>query len=105
MATSEISALVGRGIGYHRFEHLRCSDNALAEQTAFSDYIFLKCGELGEGDFNAEIAAAYHYSVALFADFLYVIYAGAVLYFGDYVYAVAAVLAEKCLEINEILSA
>lgn len=27
-------------IGYHRFEHLRCSDNALAEQTAFSDYIF-----------------------------------------------------------------
>ena len=53
----------------------------------------------------AEIAAAYHYSVALFADFLYVIYAGAVLYFGDYVYAVAAVLAEKCLEINEILSA
>ena len=65
----------------------------------------MKCGELGEGDFNAEIAAAYHYSVALFADFLYVIYAGAVLYFGDYVYAVAAVLAEKCLEVNEILPA
>ena len=62
-------------------------DNALAEQAALCDYIFLQRGKLSEGDFDAEVAAAYHYPVALFTYIFDVVYSRAVLDFCDYVYA------------------
>ena len=103
LATSEISARVGRGGRNHRFEHFGRGDYALAEHAAFGNYLLLRGGEFFKRNFNAHIAPAYHYAVAFAANLFDIVYAGLIFYLGDEFAFKVAVLREKVFNVYKIL--
>ena len=66
---------------YHGFQHLGRRYNPFSEQTALGYKILLYRGQFLKGNLHAHVAAAYHYSAARLAYFLYIINAGTILDF------------------------
>ena len=89
----------------HGFEHFRGGDDALSEQAALGDEIFLDGRKLRKRYFDAEVAAADHDALAFLADLFDVVDAGTVFDFGDDVDPAAAVFLQKALEVCHVLTA
>ena len=88
---------------YHGLQHFGGGDDALSQQTALCYYVFLNGRQFREGNFNAQVAAAYHDARALAAYVFYVVNAGAVFYFGDDVYVAAADAVEIIFKVDKVL--
>ena len=78
-------------------------NDPLAQHPAFADQLLLNGGNLHIGNFHAQIAPGDHNAVALGADFLRVIHAGAVFNFGNDLNVAAAVFPEEGFQFNQIL--
>ena len=91
------------GVVNHRFQHFGCGYNALAQKAAFCNNVFLQRRKLCKRNLYTQIAAAYHYSVALGAYIVYIINSGTVFYFCYYGNVAAAVFAEKAFKVKNIL--
>ncbi len=87
----------------HGFEHFRCRNDALAEQTALGNEILLDRGQLRKRNFNAQIAPADHNAGARLTDLLHVVNAGLILDLGDDLHVPAAMLVQKMPHIQHIL--
>ena len=95
----------GTGIVYHGFKHLRGGYYALAKEAALCDKVFLDRGKLSIRDLYAEVAAAYHNAFTFAAYVLYIVNAGLVLDFCDYVDISSAVFFQKSFHVGDILAA
>ena len=87
----------------HGLKHLRRRNDALAQQTALGNEIFLDRGQLCKRNLHAQIAPADHNAGALLTDFLHVVNAGLVFNLGDDLHVFAAVLVQKPPHIQHIL--
>ena len=95
----------GAGVVYHGLQHLGSGDNALAEQTALGNKLFLNAGQTVKGHLDTHITASYHNTVAHLTDLVDIIKARLIFYLCDKLYGLCTKLLDIVLHIDKILLA